>query len=54
MPDLSGFDLDEIATALADQDDYEHARLVNPSTGEILFCTADTGIDGQKPVDLDG
>jgi hypothetical protein len=53
MPDLSGFDLDEIATALADQDDYEHARLVNPGTGEILFWTADTGIDGQKPVDLD-
>ena len=53
MPDLSGFDLDEIATALADQDSYAHARLVNPDTGEILFWTADTGIDGQTPVDLD-
>jgi hypothetical protein len=53
VPDLSGFDLDEIATALADQDSYEHTRLVDPDTGEILFWTADTGIDGQTPVDLD-
>lgn len=53
MPDLSGSDLDEIATALADQDSYEHAWLVNPDTGEIVFWTADTGIDGQTPVDLD-
>jgi hypothetical protein len=53
VPDLSGFDLDEIATALSDQDSYEHAWLINPDTGEILFWTADTGIDGQRPVDLD-
>lgn len=53
MLDLSGLDLDEIATALADQTDYEHRWLVNPQTGEIAFWTADTGIDGQTPVDLD-
>jgi hypothetical protein len=27
--------------------------LINPETGEIAFWTADTGIDGQTPVDLD-
>jgi Uncharacterised protein family (UPF0158) len=53
VPDLSGFDLDEIAAALADQDSYEHAWLVNPDTGEIVFWTVDTGIDGQTPADLD-
>jgi hypothetical protein len=53
VPDLSGFDLDEIASALADQDNYERAYLVNPATGEIVFWTADTGIDGHTPVDLD-
>jgi hypothetical protein len=53
VPDLSFFDLDEIATALADQDSYEHAWLVNSGSGEILFWTTDTGIDGQNPVDLD-
>ena len=53
MPDLSGLHLAEIAADLADQDSYEHAWLVNPHSGEILFWTADTGIDGQAPVDLD-
>jgi hypothetical protein len=51
--DLSSLDLGEIATALADQTDYEHRWLINPQTGEIAFWTADTGIDGQTPVDLD-
>jgi hypothetical protein len=51
--DLSSVDLDEIASALADQTDYEHRWLINPQTGEIAFWTADTGIDGQTPVDLD-
>jgi hypothetical protein len=51
--DLSSIDLEEIANALADQTDYEHHWLINPDTGEIAFWTADTGIDGQKPVDLD-
>ncbi len=53
MLDLDRLDLEEIATALADQDDYEHRWLIDPQTGEIAFWTADTGIDGQTPVDLD-
>jgi hypothetical protein len=28
--DLDNLDLDEIATALADQTDYEHRWLINP------------------------
>jgi len=51
--ELNDLDLEEIAGALADQTDYEHRRLINPHTGEIVFWTADTGIDGQTPVDLD-
>jgi Uncharacterised protein family (UPF0158) len=51
--DLSSLDLEEIANALADQTDYEHRWLIDPDTGEIAFWTADTGIDGQTPVDLD-
>jgi len=53
MLDLSSLDLEEIADALADQTDYEHRWLINPETGEIAFWTADTGIDGQTPVDPD-
>jgi uncharacterized protein UPF0158 len=53
MLDLSRLDLDAIAEALADQTDYEHRWLINPDTGEILFWTSDTGIDGKTPVDLD-
>jgi hypothetical protein len=53
MLELNGIDLGEIATALADQHDYEHRWLINPETGEIVFWTADCGIDGQHPVDLD-
>jgi hypothetical protein len=51
--DLSSLDLEGIADALADQTDYEHRWLINPETGEVVFWTADTGIDGQTPVDLD-
>ena len=51
--ELSSLDLGEIAEALADQTDYEHRWLIDPQTGEIVFWTADTGIDGQTPVDLD-
>jgi hypothetical protein len=51
--DLGNLDLEEIATALADQTDYEHRWLINPQTGEIAIWTSDTGIDGQNPVDLD-
>ena len=51
--DLAGIDVDEIAMALADQTDYEHQWLIDPRTGEVVFWTSDTGIDGQNPVDLD-
>lgn len=53
MLELSNLDLDEIASALADQHDFEHRWLIDPSTGEILLWTSDTGIDGQHPIDLD-
>ncbi len=53
MLDLDALDVEEIATALADQTDYEHRWLVDPRTGEIAFWTSDTGIDGENPVDLD-
>ena len=53
MLDLVKFDLDEIATALSDQTDYEHRWLIDPRTGEVAFWTSDTGIDGENPVDLD-
>jgi hypothetical protein len=53
MLDLRRLNLDEIATALSDQTDYEHRWLINPVTGELSFWTSDTGIDGEDPVDLD-
>lgn len=53
MLELNDLDLDEIATALADQNDYEHRWLLDPQTGEIAFWTRDGGLDGEHPVDLD-
>jgi hypothetical protein len=53
MLELTSLDLDEIATALADQDDYEHCWLLDPQTGEVAFWTRDGGLDGEHPVDLD-
>jgi hypothetical protein len=53
MLDLNLIDLEEIAAALADQTDYEHRWLIDPRTGEVVFWTSDTGIDGENPVDLD-
>ena len=53
MLDLDMIDVEEIATALADQTDYDHRWLIDPRTGEVVFWTSDTGIDGQNPVDLD-
>jgi hypothetical protein len=53
MLDLGGLDLEEIATALADQTDYERRWLINPRTGQIVLWTSDGGIDGDRPVDLD-
>jgi hypothetical protein len=51
--DLRNLDVDEIATALSDQTDYEHRWLIDPTTGQVAFWTSDAGIDGKKPVDLD-
>ncbi len=53
MLDLNGIDIEDIATALADQTDYEHRWLIDPRTGDVVFWTSDTGIDGENPVDLD-
>ncbi len=53
MLDLGSLDLEEIGNALADQTDYGHRWLIDPRTGKIVFWTADTGIDGKAPVDLD-
>ncbi len=53
MLDLSAIDLEPIASALADQEDYEHYTLVNPDNGETVFWTEYGGLDGKTPVDLD-
>jgi hypothetical protein len=51
--DLAGIDVEEIATALADQTDYEHRWLLDPRTGQVAFWTSDTGIDGENPVEIE-
>jgi hypothetical protein len=51
--DLDKLDLEDIATALSDQNDYDQRWLIDPRTGEVVFWTSDTGIDGENPVDLD-
>jgi len=53
MLDLSRIDVEEIADALADQTDYEHRWLIDPRTGEVVFWTSDTGVDGRNPVEID-
>jgi hypothetical protein len=53
MFDLTGIDVEEVATALADQTDYEHRWLLDPRTGQVVFWTSDTGIDGQNPVEIE-
>ena len=50
---LGHLDLDQIATALAGQTDYERRWLINPATGEVVLWTSDTGIDGHNTVALD-
>jgi hypothetical protein len=50
---LNTFDLGEIAEALQDQNDFEHVSLVNADTGEMVYWTEDTGIDGHTPIDID-
>jgi hypothetical protein len=51
--DLSCNDVEELASALADQTDYDHQWPIDPETGQLAFWTVDTGVDGQTPVDLD-
>ena len=51
--DLDAIDVEEIATALADQSDDEHRWLIDPRTGELAFWTSDLGIDGENPIELD-
>jgi len=51
--DLDDLDVEEIAMALADQTDGEHAWLIDPVTGQIVFWTSESGIDGETRVDLD-
>jgi hypothetical protein len=53
MLELRDIDIDEIATALADQTDYDHRWLLDPATGQVAFWTSDTGIDGENPVEID-
>jgi len=53
MLDLGGIDVEEIATALADQTDYEHRWLLDPRTGQVAFWTSDSGIDGYEIDELD-
>lgn len=53
MFDLTGIDVEEVATALADQTDYEHRWLLDPQTGQVVFWTSDTGIDGENPVEIE-
>ena len=49
MLDLSGIDLDEIATALADQTDYEHRWLIDPRTGEVAFWKMNGASTAREP-----
>lgn len=53
MLDLGKRDVEEIADALADQTDYEHRWLIDPTAGQVALWTSDTVIDGQAPVEID-
>lgn len=53
MLDLNVLDLGEIGYALSDQDAYEHCWLIHSQTGEMVYWSADTGIDGHTKIDLD-
>ena len=53
MLDLAAIDVEEVATAMADQTDYELRWLIDPRTGEVVLWTSDTGIDGEHPVEFD-
>ena len=47
MLDLRQLDLDEIASALADQAQYDYQWLIDPQTGQPQPWISDTGSDGQ-------
>ena len=51
MLDLGGIEVEEIATALADQTDYEHRWLIDPRTGQVAFWTSGTGIGNPAEID---
>ncbi len=53
MLDLGAFDVEEIATALSDQTDYDHRWLIDPRTGQVAHWASDTGLDGENPVEID-
>ncbi len=53
MLDLGAIDVEEIATALSDQTDYDHRWLIDPRTGQVVYWPSDTGIDGENPVEID-
>ncbi len=53
MFDLAGIDVEQMATALEDQTDYEHRWLLDPRTGQVALWTSDTGIDGENPVEIE-
>jgi hypothetical protein len=53
MLELGAVDLEELAMALEDQENYDHCWLVDPTTGQLSFWTSDLGIDGENPVELD-
>ncbi|MEO8829939.1 hypothetical protein [Lapillicoccus sp.] len=52
MLDVGGIDVEEIATALADQTYDEHRWFLDPRTGQFAFWTSDTGVDGVNPVEI--
>lgn len=52
MLDPSALDIELVASALADHTGAEHCWLVDPRSGDVVFWTSDTGIDGE-PVELD-
>jgi Uncharacterised protein family (UPF0158) len=53
MLDLNVLDLGEITFALSDQADCERCWLIHSQTGQIVYWSAETGIDGHTKIDLD-
>lgn len=51
--DLAQIDLDELVTALSDQDGGYHSWLINPETGQLHLWSDDVGLDGDGSVDED-